>query len=133
MIAIGVGANSRAHRDDFIAAIADARREAEAGDAGDVVATFDAAIFAPFVKAAAARQELSYHPIKLEALRARSDDCLTRSARTLALFGIASVAEAAALAAAGPGSRIVVPRRIVGNITVAVARSADADGTERSP
>ncbi len=130
MIAIGVGTNSRAHKDDFITAIADARREAEAGD---VVATFDAAIFAPFVKAAAEHQSLAYRPIKLEALRARSDDCLTRSARTLALFGIASVAEAAALAAAGPGSRIVVPRRIIGNITVAVARSADADGTEPSP
>jgi cobalt-precorrin 5A hydrolase len=125
MIAIGVGANSRAHKDDFFAAIADMRREA---DAGDLIATFDAAIFAPFVKAAAARQSLAYRALALEALRARSDDCLTRSARTLALFGIASVAEAAALAAAGPGSRIVVPRRIIGNITVAAARSADAPG-----
>ncbi len=128
MNAIGIGANSRAHKDDFFVAIADMRREAEAGD---LVATFDAAIFAPFVKAAAARQSLTYRALTLDALRARSDDCLTRSARTLDLFGIASVAEAAALAAAGPGSRIVVPRRIIGNITVAVARSAD--GAERSP
>ncbi len=131
MIAIGVGANSRAHKEDFVAAIAEMRREADGGAAGDLIATFDAAIFAPFVKAAAARQSLEFRPIKLEALRARSDDCLTRSARTLGLFGIASVAEAAALAAAGPGSRIVVPRRIIGNITVAAARSADVERPTR--
>ena len=122
MIAIGVGGNSRAHESDLVAAIADVRREA---DGGDIVATFASAIFATHVKAAAARQSLAYKPLPLDDLRARSDDCLTRSERTLKLFGVASVAEASALAAAGPGSHLIVRRRLVGNVTVAAAQSSD--------
>jgi cobalt-precorrin 5A hydrolase len=122
MIAIGIGANSRARGDDFVTVIADVRRET----GGDIVATVDKAPFENFVKSAASRQAVAYRPLALEALRQRNDDCVTRSERTLDLFGIASVAEAAALAAAGPGSHLVVPRRIVGNITVAAAKSADA-------
>lgn len=123
MIAIGIGANSRAHKDDFAAVIADIRREIKGGD---IVATFRDAVFATFVKAAASRHSVAYRPLQLEALRDRSDDCLTRSERTLERFGVASVAEAAALAAAGPGSHLVVPRRIIGNVTVAAARSAES-------
>jgi cobalt-precorrin 5A hydrolase len=121
MIAIGIGANSRAGQDDFSAAIAEARRTAEGGD---VVATLEDAAFASFVKVAASRHSIVYKPLALEALRNRSGDCETRSERTLSRFGIASVAEAAALAAAGPGSNLIVLRRIFGNVTVAAAQSA---------
>jgi cobalt-precorrin 5A hydrolase len=123
MIAIGIGANSRANSDDFPAAIGAIRREA---GGGDVIATLEEAGFANLVKAAASHQSVTYLPLALEDLRNRSDDCLTQSKRTLGLLGVASVAEAAALVAAGPGSHLVVPRRIIGNITVAAARSADA-------
>jgi cobalt-precorrin 5A hydrolase len=123
MIAIGIGANGRAHKDDFATVLADIRREVKGGD---VVATFGDAVFAKFVKAVASRQSVAYRPLELDALRGRSDDCLTRSERTLAVFGVASVAEAAALAAAGPDSHLVVPRRIIGNVTVAAARSAES-------
>lgn len=119
MIAIGIGANSRAHKRDFAAAIDEARQEA----GGDVAATFDAAIFANFVRDAAHRAGLKYLAISLEEMRGRSNDCLTRSERTLSLFGVASVAEAAALAGAGPGSHLIMPRRIIGNITIAAAQS----------
>jgi cobalt-precorrin 5A hydrolase len=121
MIAIGIGANSRAGIEDFCAAIAEARRAAEGGD---VVATIKDAVFAPLVQTAASRCSIVYKPLALEALRDRSGDCQTRSERTLGRFGISSVAEAAALAAAGPGSNLIVPRRIFGNVTVAAARSA---------
>jgi cobalt-precorrin 5A hydrolase len=123
MIAVGIGANSRAHKDDFAAAIIEARGEA---GGGDVVATFGDAVFAIHVRAAAQAQSMVYRSLALEALRERSEDCLTRSERTLALFGIASVAEASALVAAGRGSHLILPRRIIGNITVAVARSPRA-------
>jgi cobalt-precorrin 5A hydrolase len=123
MIAIGIGANSRAHKDDFAAAIEEARSEA---GGGDVVTTFGDAVFAVYVKAAARQIDLVYRSLALEALRERSDDCLTRSERTLALFGVASVAEASALAAAGHGSHLILPRRIIGNVTVAAARSPSA-------
>jgi cobalt-precorrin 5A hydrolase len=122
MIAIGIGANSRAHRDDFAAVLAGICREVYGGD---VVATLADAVFAPFVETAAKSQSIAYRPIALEALQARSKDCLTRSERALDRFGVASIAEAAALAAAGSGSRLVVPRRIIGSITVAAAHSAE--------
>jgi cobalt-precorrin 5A hydrolase len=122
MIAIGIGANSLARKIDFSAALAEAQRGA---GGADVVATFDAAPFADHIRGAASEAALGYRPVTLEAMRTRSDDCLTRSERTLSLFGVASVAEAAALAGAGPGSRLIMPRRIIGQITVAAAQSAD--------
>ncbi len=122
MIAIGIGANSRAQDSDFPIALAAVR--AEAGGA-DVVTTFNAAKFANHVEAAARQASIAYQPLTLDAMRERNEDCSTRSERTLALFGVASVAEAAALVGAGPGSRLILPRRIIGNITIAAAQSAD--------
>jgi cobalt-precorrin 5A hydrolase len=59
-----------------------------------------------------------------DVLRAREADTLTRSAQAEAVFGVASVAEAAALAGAGPGSVLVVPRIAAGGATCAIARPA---------
>jgi cobalt-precorrin 5A hydrolase len=47
----------------------------------------------------------------------------TRSARVLALAGVPSVAEAAALAAGGPAARLIAPRVAVGPATCALADS----------
>lgn len=51
----------------------------------------------------------------------------TRSARVQALYGTGSVAEAAALAACGPGARITVARIIsrCGRATAAIAQTGD--------
>lgn len=49
----------------------------------------------------------------------------TWSARVLALAGVPSVAEAAALAAAGPKARLILPRIVVGPVTCALAESED--------
>jgi len=122
MIAIGIGANSRAEQRDFAAALNDARQSA---GGADVVATSEGAAFASYVREAARQASLSYHAITLESMRARNGDCLTRSERSLSLFGVASIAEAAALAGAGPGSRLIAPRRTVGHVTIAAAQSAD--------
>jgi cobalt-precorrin 5A hydrolase len=45
----------------------------------------------------------------------------TQSERVLALKGTGSVAEAAALVAAGRGARLVLPRQVIGGVTIAVA------------
>ncbi|MFD2175736.1 cobalamin biosynthesis protein [Rhodobacter lacus] len=45
----------------------------------------------------------------------------TRSARVLALKGTGSVAEAAALVAAGPQARLVRGREVIGGVVLAVA------------
>jgi cobalt-precorrin 5A hydrolase len=50
----------------------------------------------------------------------------TWSARVLALAGVPSVAEAAALAAGGPRARLILPRIVVGPVTCALAESGDA-------
>ncbi|MCF4167390.1 cobalamin biosynthesis protein [Zavarzinia compransoris] len=51
----------------------------------------------------------------------------TRSARTSEAFGTGSVAEAAALAAAGPGARLVAPRAVSpdGMATAAIAETEE--------
>ena len=128
MIAIGIGANSRAHKDDFVTALSGGLKEAGSADA---VATFHAANFASSVEDAARLLSVRYCPVTLAAMRERSGDCVTRSERTLSLFGVASIAEAAALAAAGSGSHLIMPRRIVGNITIAAAQSRDERGTDQ--
>jgi cobalt-precorrin 5A hydrolase len=46
---------------------------------------------------------------------------VTRSVRSIARFNVRSVAEAAALAAAGPHSRLLAPRVAVGPVTCALA------------
>ena len=50
----------------------------------------------------------------------------TWSARVLALAGVPSVAEAAALAAGGPKARLILPRIVLGPVTCALAESGDA-------
>jgi cobalt-precorrin 5A hydrolase len=47
------------------------------------------------------------------------------SAAVARAVGTPSVAEAAALRAAGPGAALVVPKRIVSGVTVALARGTD--------
>ncbi len=59
------------------------------------------------------------------ALAAVQDRVRTRSARVEAAVGVASVAEAAALAAAGPGSTLVLPRRSTQRATCALAISGE--------
>ena len=46
---------------------------------------------------------------------------VTRSARSMDTLNVRSVAEAAALAAAGPNSRLLAPRVVVGPVTCALA------------
>jgi len=64
--------------------------------------------------------------LPLEALRAEEPRILTRSPAARQRFGAASVAEAAALAGAGPGGRLLGPRLAANGATCAVALSAEA-------
>jgi cobalt-precorrin 5A hydrolase len=54
-------------------------------------------------------------------LEAAGAGAQTRSLRVLALTGLPSVAEAAALAAAGPRARLIVPRVSAATATCALA------------
>jgi cobalt-precorrin 5A hydrolase len=55
-------------------------------------------------------------------LEAAADRAVTRSERVVALMGVPSAAETAALAAAGPAGRLIGPRIAVGPVTCALAR-----------
>ncbi|WP_143162877.1 cobalamin biosynthesis protein, partial [Couchioplanes caeruleus] len=46
------------------------------------------------------------------------------SVRVAAAAGVPSVAEAAALRAAGRGAVLLLPKRVLGHVTVAIAQSA---------
>ena len=66
-----------------------------------------------------------------EALEAVADLAHTRSQRVEALFGVPSVAETAALAGAGPGAVLILPRITRDNVTCAIARAALMKETPR--
>jgi cobalt-precorrin 5A hydrolase len=75
---------------------------------------------AGIVAAAAARGVLLVL-IAQDALEEADLRTLTRSARSMDTLNVQSVAEAAALAAAGPNSRVLAPRLAIGPVTCALA------------
>jgi cobalt-precorrin 5A hydrolase len=70
---------------------------------------------------AAQRLGLELRLVGAEALEAVGHLTMSRSARVLAVAGVPSASEAAALAACGASARLVGPRLIVGDVTCAVA------------
>ena len=64
------------------------------------------------------------HFLPQEALEAVAHLAQTHSPRVEALFGVPSVAETAALAGAGPGAVLILPRIASDNVTCAIARAA---------
>lgn len=61
--------------------------------------------------------------IEADALAAAQAGCPTSSERTQRAVGFGSVAEAAALAAAGPGARLLLPRIASARVTCALAEA----------
>jgi len=59
--------------------------------------------------------------LTLDRLRAAAHLCVTHSEKSMKQYGIPSVAEAAALAAAGAGARLLLPRFCGRNTTASVA------------
>ncbi len=122
-MAIGIGARSDVSAGDIIRAIAAA--ETQASCRCEAYATYSDAKFIDGVREAARHAAVGFIALPLAALQARSADCVTRSERSMARLGVFSIAEAAALAAAGTESRLITPRIVCGNVTVAAALSAD--------
>ncbi len=76
------------------------------------------------IVAAAANRSAELVAVPDEALKGFEAACATRSTRIASLYGVGSVAEAAALAAAGPGGTLVQPRIATARVTCALARSS---------
>jgi cobalt-precorrin 5A hydrolase len=134
MIVAGVGCRKGASADEVRAAIAAALdRAGLADDALDIVAT--AATKGGEVGISAAAQLLGV-PLVLvpqRDLEAQAERTATRSERVVALMGVPSVAEAAALAAGGAASRLVGPKTSVGPATCALATTAGAPPMTGAP
>jgi cobalt-precorrin 5A hydrolase len=127
MIVAGVGCKRGAAAPDIEAAIRAALVRANiATGALDVIATIEAKQNEVGIQAAAARLGVCVVVVSDGDLKAASDRTATRSERVLALTGVASVAEGAALAAAGSRAQLIAPRLVIGSVTCALAASGDA-------
>jgi cobalt-precorrin 5A hydrolase len=124
MIAAGVGCTRGTSAREIEAAIRAALARANiATDALDVIATIEAKSAEAGIQAAAEKFGLAMIVVSETELKAASDRTATRSERSLALAGVPSAAEAAALAAAGPASSLIAVRLVVGTATCALAAS----------
>ncbi len=127
MIVAGVGCRRGAGASDIEAAIrAVLERAGVAAEALDAIATIRTKHDEAGIMAAAATLGITVVFLSETELTAASKRIETRSERVLALTGLSSVAEAAALAAAGPSARLVSPRLAIGAATCALAASEPA-------
>jgi cobalt-precorrin 5A hydrolase len=122
MIVAGVGCRRGAPAPDIETAIRAALARAGVGaDALDAIATAQAKGAEAGIAAAAEKLGVRVVLVPDAELKAASARTTTRSERALALTGVPSVAEAAALAAAGPSAHLVSPRLVIGSATCALA------------
>jgi cobalt-precorrin 5A hydrolase len=124
MIIAGVGCRRGAAVPDIEAAILMALAHAGIKPADlTAIATSTSKQAEPGISAAAAKFGVNIKLIPQAELEAVGERVATRSDRILALVGVPSLAEAAALAAAGPSARLIAARLVVGSVTCALAAS----------
>ena len=126
MIVAGIGCRKGASADDIGAVIGAAlARAGFAAQALDLIAAPELKRGEHGVAAAAAALGVPLVLIAEADLKAAGARAETRSERVLALVGVSSVAEAAALAGGGPTARLILPRIAVGSATCALAVSEE--------
>ena len=127
MIVAGVGCRAGASAREIEAAIAAAlARAGLAAGALGMIATSFAKGNEPGIAAAASGRGVKFVVVPQAEFEAAGARAVTRSERVLALTGVPSVSEAAALAAGGPASRLIAPRVAVGPATCALAITGDS-------
>ena len=121
MIVAGVGCRKGTAAADIEAAIDAALADAGLGSAAvRLIATSAAKASEPGIATVASSMGVPLAFVSDEDLAATDGRTRTRSDRVLALTGVPSVAEAAALAAGGPAARLIAPRVAVGPATCAL-------------
>lgn len=122
MIVAGVGCRKGAPAADVETAIRTVlSRAGITSDALDCIATTAAKDGEAGIETAAAKLGVAVVVVSQDELKAAGERAETRSERVLTLMGVPSVAEAAALAAAGPSGRLISPRLVIGAATCALA------------
>ena len=122
MIVAGIGCRKGASAAEIEAAIETALERAGRPLARlDLMATAARKRDEEGIAAAATARGLRLIFVEQADLEVASARGATWSRRVLALAGVPSVAEAAALAAGGPRARLILPRIVVGKVTCALA------------
>jgi cobalt-precorrin 5A hydrolase len=119
MTTAGIGLRAGCPADEIVDLVR--RAEAAAGVRAEVMAAAAFKSEEPGLRAAADALALPLVLVERAALEAVQPRCLTRSAPAQAAVGLASVAEACALAAAGPAGRLLAPRIASAAATCALA------------
>ena len=121
----GLGLRPRTSETDILACLDQALAAAGlSGEAVDCLSTIAGRVNEAGLIDAAASRNAALVAIPDEALRGFEAACATRSTRIASLYGVGSVAEAAALAAAGPGGELVLPRITTDRVTCALVRTS---------
>ncbi|WP_051953658.1 cobalamin biosynthesis protein [Methylocapsa aurea] len=125
MIAIGIGCKKGCPAQRIVALVRTAR--ASIDDAGAPATLFTLADKQGETGLHDAAQELGLPLVFLDAeiLRQASGRAITRSDRVMAMFGLPSIAETAALAGAGPASILLAPRVSEAGASCAIAGSRE--------
>jgi cobalt-precorrin 5A hydrolase len=122
MMVAGIGCRSGATPDAVAEAFADAlaRCGVASGEINALATGADKSNERGIIELAEAL-ELPLIYVGADEMIGRSSDTLTSSPRVVALKGVPSVAETAALAAAGKGARLLAPRVATATVTCAIA------------
>ena len=127
MIVAGIGCRRGAPASDIEAAIRAALLRANvAARSLDSIATIAAKNAEVGIQAAARQFGVPVVLVSDADLQAAEPRTKTRSERVREITGVSSVAEAAALAAAGPSARLISSRLVIGAATCALAISEPA-------
>jgi cobalt-precorrin 5A hydrolase len=125
MIIAGIGCRKGTPAAEIETAVSAALAQAGLDRAAiSMVATSAAKECEPGIAGAAAALGVPLTLVATAELATAGERVATRSQRVLALVGVSSVAEAAALAAGGAAARLIVPRVVVGAATCALAEAA---------
>jgi cobalt-precorrin 5A hydrolase len=132
MIIAGIGCRKGTPAAEIETAVSTALARARLDRAAiGMIATSSAKEGEPGIAGAAAALGVPLTLVATAELATVGERVVTRSQRVLALAGVPSVAEAAALAAGGAAARLIVPRVVVGAATCALAEAALVASVER--
>jgi cobalt-precorrin 5A hydrolase len=120
-VAIGIGCKRGCSTDAIVALVARAIAAGSCADASACLFTHAAKQTEPGLADAAKALGLPLVFLEAEVLRRASLRAATSSPKVMALFGLPSIAETAALAGAGPSSVLLVARMSDGGASCAIA------------
>ena len=121
MIAIGIGCRKSCASEAIVALVTRALADCPENDGVHGLFSVADKRDEPGLNAAARALGFDLTFLSRAALAAATPRLLTRSAAAQSRFGLASVAEAAALAGAGPRARLLAPRLAANGATCAIA------------